>query len=731
MRFLALAIFFLSFTFSVFSQNTKENKKENSRINKGDVYYSSYSFDKSIDKYENLKEEDKTIDIKRKLAVSYYRIGDYEKSQEYWQQVVEDKDHNSEDIYNYASVLAINKNYEESERWMSKFYALNNTDSRAINWHSNSGFYKALQENKGIFTISNLGINSKQQDFGAAYYKDKVVYASSRARSRRFIKRVWNWNRLPFLDIYIGKSDSSMEIRKEGKFGKEINKRLHDGPASFNKSGDFMVFTRNNYDGKSSDNIVKLQLFSSRKLKNNKWSKPLPFKYNSREYSVGHASLTASGDTMYFASDMPGGLGGADIYVTYRESDTSWTKPKNLGKNVNTEGDEMFPFIHDEGSLFFASDGHLGLGGLDIFVSDSKNGEYGKAENLGVPVNSSHDDFAFILNQSQTSGYFSSNRPGGKGDDDIYSFKMLKPIMSPKQYLRGKSLAGGLVLPGTNVYLMSGNDTVASVLTGSDGKYEFEVEGGQSYSLLGTKTSYIDGKETFKIEEKKDVTEVDVLLSKVVNFKLHVIVTNSATGQPIDGVNIALSDQVNMSRDNMFTSASGDAYKSLSDKKMQDQLKFMFSLSKSGYVPKSELWTQVVDREGVYEVRISLDEMIEIPPIYFDYNKSNIRRDASVRLDEVVDIMNRYPEMVVELSSYTDCRGTARYNMGLSDRRAKSSARYIRQRLNNNPNRIYGKGYGETGLVNDCACEGAQRCNCSEREHQLNRRTEFVIKKIR
>ncbi len=721
MRQLLLISWLLSISILIYSQDTRRDK--------ADSLYNNYSYDKSIRKYEPVK--DKDIHIKRNLAVSYFNVGDYLKSKEYWKQVVEDEKHVAEDLYNYAAVLAINEEYDESELWMQKYYQLNKQDGRAKSRLKNKDFYKALQENKGVFSIRNLKINTKQQDFGTSYYLGDVVYASSRERKARIIKRLWNWNRLPFLDIYYGKSDSSLQLKSIKKFKGKVNKRYHEGPATFNKTGDFMVYTSNNYKDKSSDDIVKLELFSAEKKKNsNKWKKAEPFSFNSKEYSVGHASLTAGGDTMYFASDMPGGIGKTDIYVTYRKSDGSWTEPKNLGETINTEGDEMFPFIHSSGTLFFASNGHPGLGGLDVFVSRPVNGGYSKPENLKVPINSSYDDFAFILDDKQNSGYFSSNRPGGKGDDDIYSFRMMKPLKY-KRILRGKSLDNNdVILAGTSVYLLSeSGDTLARTVTGDDGKYEFEVEDNRSYKLVGTKSTYKDGVETFAVD--KEVTEVDVVLSKAPKFLLYVYVTDSRTGNPIDGVSVNVSDQVSQNIDNMYTSAKGDAHKKLLDKKMQDNLKFKFKLNKSGYMPKETTWHSVVDHEGAYEVRISMDEMVNLPIIYFDYNKSNIRRDASNDLDKVVDVMNRYPEMVVELSSHTDCRGTARYNRGLSDRRAKSSANYIKKRLNNNPERIYGKGYGESRLVNNCECEGSEKCSCSEAEHQLNRRTEFVIIKLK
>ncbi len=726
MKRLLLLTLVLSFTFTVFSQKTKE---------KGDDYYKAYSYKESVAKYERIK--DKDIDINRKLAISYYNLNDYLKSMEYWEQVVKDDKHESEDLYNYAAVLAINERYEEAEEWMTKFYEQNKGDRRAQMRVADAQFYKLLQENKGIFTVENSRINSEQQDFGTCYFKDKIVFASSRAKPAKIIKRVWNWNELPYLDIYVADVDSSNHLKKVSKFrGKDINKKLHEGPATFNKAGDYMVFTRNNYAGQSEDDIVKLQLFST-KFENDKWTEPQAFSFNSSEYSVGHAALTENADTMYFVSDMPGGYGGTDLYMITREGEGSWTEPVNLGETVNTEGNEMFPFIHPDGLLFFASNGFPGLGGLDVFVSPTANGKIGKAENLGVPINSSYDDFAFILDSAQQSGFFSSNRKDGNGDDDIYSFKLSEPLKVQKfKYIAGKAHdENGVVLANVEVLLLDADgNTLSSVITDETGKYKFTVEPDKKYSLSGTKTDYTKGNVSTNTSGEEEIVYADLLLKTIPKSSLLLVVTDAETGLPLDPA-VVMTDHVKNSSENFSVPSEGRYLISLSDKKLNDVLDYSFALTREGYLPNTHTFKQTLNKEGQIEVHVQMrkageavavDPKIELPIIYFDFDKSNIRTDASEKLDEVVAIMQKYPTIVIELSSHTDCRGSKAYNIALSDRRAKSSAKYIKARISN-PERIYGKGYGESRLTNGCACEGDEKSSCSEAEHQLNRRTEFEI----
>ncbi len=702
------------------------------KIKKGEKLYDAYSFTESIEKFEGIT--DKTTDMKRSLAESYFNIQDYEKSESYYAELMLAEDKTAEDIYNYASVLAVNQKYKESEDWMALFHKSKKGDSRGKKQVENKGFYKELQKDKGYFVVQNLSINSSDEDFGVSFFKDKIVYVSSKG-SIKPVKRKWNWNNLPFLDIYVAELDSTNEIIASEKFSK-INKKYHEGPASFNKAGTYMVFTRNNYKNKSTDGIVKLEMFYSEFI-NDKWQKAQPMPFNSNEYSVGHASLTAGGDTMYFASDMPGGKGGVDLYISIRNGET-WGTPKNLGDKINTEGNEMFPFIHKDGFLFFASNGKLGLGGLDVFSARVKNNSYSKIENLGAPINTNNDDFAFILAENQKSGYFSSNRKSGKGDDDIYKFILEKPFSSGKIIIGVAKDTDGVILSNTEVKLFDNNGKVVGKITTTEtGAYKFSAEEDINYELTGVKTDYTSGKNFADTHTEEEVIIADLILAKIPEMGLYCLITDEETGKPLDKVKIKLINNLLNNSENIVTDAKGDFTREL-DNKINDNISYNLEIECEGYMNKTITYNQKLDREGEYKILEALvpikvggnlEDLVQVNPIYFDLNKSNIRPDAALELDKIVQVMNEYPTMEVELGSHTDCRGSDKSNESLSDRRAKSSAKYIKERITN-PERIYGKGYGEYTLKIHCNCEDGKAHNLTKDQHQQNRRTEFKILKM-
>lgn len=725
---LSFAILILSFTQVALAQKSTNEIK-------GDKYYSFYSFDKAVEKYSQANVL--TIEGKRKLADSYRNTGNTVKSEEVYATYVNEATAVADDFYNYASVLKTNGKYDEANKYMDKFKSLSPNDLRAKNFAANNAQLTNLLKDEGKYKIEHLTINSDQQDFGTSYYNGKIVFASSRGGSQS-IKRSYNWNQKPFLNLYVADAVSN-QLKDPKNLNKKINNKLHEGPASFNSEGTFIAFTKNNYAGKSSDGVVKLQIFFS-SLKDGKWSKEEAFKLNNAEYSVGHPCLTADGNIMYFASDMPGGFGGADLYRIQKDATGVWGNPENLGDKVNTEGNEMFPFFQEDNEiLFFASNGHMGLGGLDMFVTSVKGTGFGKVLNAGAPMNTQADDFALIIDSKMKMGYFSSNRLGGSGDDDIYSFELLSP------YVFGKTIKGiakdktGNILPATIVKLMDdAGKEVGTVTTSTDGTYAFTVDADKEFKLSGTKDKYFDGNNTTTTAVKEDVIIADLVLEKDPGMALRILVTDGKTKQPLEGVKYKVTD---LKTGEVFmedaTSASGDALKPLVDKRLNEALAYKIELVKEGYFAKTVNYNSTIDKPGIVNVHKALDlsmdkevkdlrDLVVINDIRFDLNKFNIRPDASTELDKVVEIMNKYPEMVVELGAHTDCRATKKYNETLSDKRAKASAAYIKSKITN-PARIYGKGYGEAILLNGCECEGAVKSNCTEEEHQKNRRTEFKI----
>lgn len=403
--------------------NVTAQEKSNKEI-KGDKSSFNYSFDKAIKSYTHNK--NLSVEGQRMLAESYHKTDQNIKSEEaYSKLMTEGTGIIPEDYYNYAMVLKMNGKYNESNQWMDKFVILEPEDLRVKDYVANKSKLAKLQKDNAEFQITHQSVNTDALDFGTSYYKNKVVFASTRTHFKFFVRK-YNWTNEPFWNMYIAEVDSG-QLKNPEIFDKGLNRNLHDGPACFSNDGNFMAFTRNRYHDKSKDRVVELQIWFS-SFKDGKWSKPIPFVHNNKAYSVGQPSLTSDGNTMYYTSDKPGGYGGSDIYKTSRDEKGEWGIPVNLGDRINTEGDEMFPFIEDNsGTFFFSSNGRFGLGGLDIFISTMNGSECSQPYNAGSPLNTQFDDFAAIVDGKMNKGYFSTNRSGGSGGDDIYSLKIADP----------------------------------------------------------------------------------------------------------------------------------------------------------------------------------------------------------------------------------------------------------------------------------------------------------------
>ena len=743
----SLIIFMLGFVLLGFSQTSKENK--------GKKYYGYYNYLNAIEKYEGLTSPDRAV--KLELAKSYFNTAQYEKAEQYYAELVTEEK-NADVVYDYVKVLLINQKYEEAEKWMGEFQKLAPNDSRAVLFASNKGFYKEVSKNQNYFAVKKLNFNTNLQEFAPSFYKDKIVFTSTKTRWE-LIKRRWAWNHLPYLDLHVADYDSSnMEFKNIVPFA--FNKRFHEGTAAFNKEGDYMIITSNNYKAKSEDREMMLGMFSS-KFVNGKWGKPVPMPFNNKEYSVGHPTLSHDGKTLYFASDMPGGVGGADIYVVTVKEDGTWSEPKNLGKEINTEGNEMFPFIHPDGYLFFSSNGRPGLGGLDIFVTKLTNGQAGEVQNLMAPVNSNFDDFAFILTDDFKRGYFSSDRVSGKGTDDIYGFDMVNPFFTSR-LLVGTAVnkKDGSLLAGTEVTLTDNNgNVVEKITTKDDGAYSFEIDPDKKYVLEGIKVEYFGANEVVDpANYKEHVIKTKLELEKVPVYSLHFVVLDYDTKQPISGAKVKVVNKDDASDAfDFITNEKGEYFKELKGNKLNSVLDYTINISKDKYVASAKDIQVALSKEGQIEVveelaklkvGVDLGKVLNLNPIYFDFNKSDIRTDAAVELDKIVKALNENPTMRIELGSHTDARGSVRSNASLSSRRANSSVEYIRDRITN-PKRVYGKGYGESKalivtkdisekhpslkegttlterFINSLKTKEEQ-----EAAHQLNRRTEFKIVKF-
>ena len=744
----SLFLLFILFSTSIFSQTL--------RLKRANKLYSDYNFTEAAVLFQKLEKKDKyKLYATVMLGLCYKNTGQYTLASEWYKKAVDlDPEIDPELIYDFALSLRSAEKYKESEVWMKVFQERKKgtDDIRAKDFASRPNFIQKIKDKPVQFRVNNLMINSPNSDFGPAYFgAKKFVFTSAKEDFKIGPKRIYVWNNQPYLNIYKGNRDETNgNINDVQLWDKNVNTVFHDGPGNFTPNLKYFYFTRNNFyknkEKKSKKGVNNLKIyFDELNTKDSTYGKTREVFINNDEYSVGHPCINPDGKTIYFTSDMPGGFGGTDIYMAEILSDGNIGKPENLGPTINTESNEMFPFMHLSGLFFFSSNGRTGLGGLDIFVSRYKSGKFAESENVGEPVNGPMDDFGFIMNEVQSQGYFASNRAGGRGDDDIYSFVMIRPF---ERIVLLKGIAtnkrGGAILPKTAVTLFNDkNEAIDDTISDEKGEYLFLVEEDNDYFLVGKKDKFNDGTNktsTKEMGEKKEVI-CDLELEMDV-FALYGLITDSETKEPLDSATVTIFDQNKNQILKITTAKPGDFYKELTTSKLNDKLDYTIKLFRFGYVPKTVSYKKVIDKPGKISMHQEMDftmekfsvgsdlmKVLEINPIYYDLDKYFIRKDAAIELDKIVALLKEYPKMELDIRSHTDCRSKAEYNRVLSNNRYLSAKEYIGSRVRNGRERLTGRGYGESQLLNNCACEPPIESKCSNAEHQLNRRTEFIVKK--
>ncbi len=733
-----------------------------------------------------------------KLGYSYRQVRDMQGAERVYRELIADGElppEYAQCYLYYAQALASNGKYQEAQEAYEKYNNVQKEDPRGPMFSKLYRDVSVLSRNAGSYKVDFLNINSSKAEFSPMLYKDGLVFVSAQRNEGSGTKRVFNWNNTPFLDLYymperksvkaiktatlggskptkdpkdkragraLGRDDytppTSNDSRTVGYFGgtnvteglgyedkpitesarfsESLNTKYHEGPATFTKDGSKVIFTRNNYtDGKyreSSDGINKLKLYTAQQI-NGTWKEPEEMAFNSNEYSTGHPALGRVDQLLYFVSDMPGGFGGTDLYVARWEKDR-WGKPVNLGPTVNTKGNELFPFVDEKDNLYFASDGHAGLGDLDMFYAPmNDDGQSAKSvQNLGEPINSNKDDFGIVTDGERKGGYFSSNRKNGGADDDIYRFKREGPLY-PCRELVVVVVDAQSKMPLANAQLAVENADNATdqrdLKTDSLGNVRMCLDADNEFRFRASTEGYTDNKIGFSTRDLQDdqPTRLEIPLDKprvvsvgvappIVNNQLRGRVTTQTDKLPIAGVKVVLRNECDGTTQEVTTGEDG--YYSFATtpgcdytlEAMKDNMGTVGSKIKKEGTGTPDL---VMFKKG---------DVIKVDNIYYDLNKFAIRTDAATEMDKLVELMKKYPAMKIELRSHTDSRSSATYNKTLSSNRAKAATAYLKKK-GVKATRLVAKGYGESELVNQCK-DGV---NCSEEEHQQNRRTEIKI----
>lgn len=631
-------------TVNTYSQTNNKEKK-------ADKQYEKYAYIDAIKTYERVyKRGYKSPEMLQKLANAYYFNGELEKAAKYYDELFTlTEDLEPEYFFRYAQSLRSIKEYDKADAMMAKFIAKNQNDSRGRLFTNQRDYLAEIKRNSGRYNLENAGINSKYSDYGTSFYGNKIVFSSARDTGN-FSKKIHTWTGQNFTNLYSTDVSTDGTLGGVDKFGKKINTKFHESTTAFSKDGKTVYFTRNNYidgkRGKDGNKVTLLKIYKA-SLVDSVWKDITALPFNNDSYQVANPTLSNDGKTLYFASDMTGSLGLSDIFKVKINDDGTFGVPENLGNTINTEGRETFPFVSLKDELYFSSDGHPGLGGLDIFIAKiPTEGPFKDALNVGEPANTSKDDFAMIINTDTKRGFLSSNRDGGNGGDDIYKFLETREIeFNCEQLLIGivTDALTGAILPNTKLTLFDEQfNKLKETTSDSEGKYDFGiVECEKKYYVRAELTEYTTKEVPVIIGKDSGKTELPIALEKAVKQI------------PVGG-----------------------------------------------------------DLADVFGINL----------IYFDLDKWNIRPDAATDLAKILDVLEQYPMMKIDIRSHTDSRASFKYNEKLSDRRAKSTLDWL---VKNGiaKERLTSKGYGETQLVNKCA----DNDKCTEAEHQLNRRSQFII----
>lgn len=403
---------------------------QNSNTKKADKEFERFEFVKAAESYNKLVENGKgDAYVYAQLAESYYNIFNTVEAERWYAKALETSN-KPEMIYRYSQMLKANGKYKESNEQMERFASMRPSDDRATEFRKNPDYLPKILEQGKKFNVQNAMFNSEQSDFGGTMDNGMLYITSGRNDNRK----TYGWNNEPFLDMYRLTKNSDGSYQEAELLNDKINTKYHEGLASFSADGKTMYFSRESYfekdykkDSLSNNRFGQLYIFKATKLGSD-WDTVEPLSINSPNYSVKNPAVSADGKTLYFSSNMPGGYGQFDIYKAAINDDGSIGEPVNLGQKVNTEGQEMFPFISSNNTLYFSSNGHLGLGGMDVFYTKEIDGKMAPIRNVGIPISSNADDFAFTIDEESGEGFLSSNRDGGQGGDDIYLIKKLQPL---------------------------------------------------------------------------------------------------------------------------------------------------------------------------------------------------------------------------------------------------------------------------------------------------------------
>lgn len=687
---------------------------------KGDQLYAKLSYELAIPYYEHHLKKNIDNDATTKLAECYRLTHNYDKAAEWYSKVVLLPGAPAIAYFHCGHALMQQGNLDAAKEMFKTYSQVAQDDPRGKNFIHAIERYEDLLRDSIRAEVTHLDFNSADAEFGVFPYQDGIVFASARPVGPVVVQE-FNWLDSPFLNFYYTtlKKDSAAWSKPELLKG-DVNSRYHESNFTMVPGGTEFFFTRNNFidkkKGKSEEGIIKLKLYKGQ-INGMETSMVEELPLNSDDFSSTHPSMSPDGSVLYFASDMPGGEGGKDIYYS-RKLGNGWSQPINM-KAINTPGDEMFPFAHADGTLYFSSNGHPGLGHLDVFYVKPQGDQ--QVVNMGYPVNSAWDDFAFYLDGNNEDGFISSDREGGTGNDDIYQLKLRRPMLE----IYVQDSIAELPIEGAKVTVRDLTDnSQQEYVTDSSGFYTFKTYFAHAFEIIVETPDYGITKRVVST----DPTSGELVFTKEVNLwspppAITGLVIDDSTQARIPGAEVEFIDLRRKTTQVRIADRNGRFHF-----KLAPTTYYEINVRQKGYLTYTARVSTTIntfDGDTIIPLRmekIPFNKPIRLDNIHYDFDRWTIRADAYNDLIFLANLMKKNPTLIVELGSHTDCRGSDAYNMELSQKRAVS-ARIFLLDLGIEPARIKAKGYGESVLSNKCD-DGVP---CNDKLHDNNRRTEFKI----
>ncbi|AKD53599.1 OmpA family protein [Spirosoma radiotolerans] len=765
------------------------------------------AYSELLNEYDTKLTNTQRFAIQSGLASAYQQVGDTQKAERFFREAAANSAEESpQQILEFAQTLVKNGKLQEGQKQYERYLQVKaKQPERAMP----TGPVAGTRKDAVRYRLEYLDLNSQGEEFSPAFYQDGLVYVAGK-KGGATIETTGSGGGSGYLDLFyapnrnnlkvasiinadgsvskapdtrsktqyvvgqdnysrptandsrtvpnfyeginisegLGYQDQSVDPAKQ--FSKTLNTKYHEGPATFSRDGSRIIFTRNNYNNgrasKSTTGVNKLKLYTATQ-QNGSWMNIEELPFNNDEYSVGHPTLSRDEQYLYFASDMPGGSGGTDLYVS-RYQNGRWGRPVNLGPTINTRGNELFPFVDDNGNLYFSSDGRKGLGALDVFFATLSDAVTVQAvEHLDAPINSEQDDFGFITDASRQGGYFSSNRRNG--NDDIYRFVRESSLFGCRDLtIRLYDTNSEQPLDSVTVLIKSRGEgrPDRTLVSDANGFMRICLEGNNAFTFQASRDGYINSTVGFTTtsltDDQPSRLEIGLIKPTVVmdtiatdnainagpltQSRISGVVMSARDRKPIDGVTVRLRNECDRSLREYVTGPDGrytfNVVEGCDYTLVASKPAFGTNTNRIKRLPK-----KTKPKEVSADLRmLSVGDVVTIDNIYYDLDRFSLRADAARELDKVVATMRKYPSLIIEIRSHTDSRGEAEHNKALSLQRAKAVANYLVSK-GISRRRMSTLGMGESQLVNNCT-DGVI---CTDAEHQRNRRTEFRVVEIK